>query len=77
VSSQGEVPTLSSRGYVSLLVSSPQLMSASDPRCARYQPVDYRIIAGPLVGQIAFKSMIDKAHAHGLKVIVDVVLKTC
>ncbi len=71
---KAEVPLLAEAGYGQILVSPPNLSIQSDQWWGRYQPVDYRLIAGPLGNETEFKAMIQEAHRHGIKIIVDVVL---
>ncbi len=70
----GEIPLLAVLGYAQIHVSPPNLTIDSDQWWGRYQPVDYRVIAGPLGSQAEFQEMIRIAHRHGIKIIVDVVL---
>jgi alpha-amylase len=71
---KAEIPQLAEAGYGQILVSPPNLSIQSDQWWGRYQPVDYRLIAGPLGNEFDFRSMIQEAHRHGMKIIVDVVL---
>jgi alpha-amylase len=68
-----EIPTLAAQGYGQVHVSPPNLSIASDQWWGRYQPVDYRLIAGPLGNETEFRAMIAEAHAHGIKIIIDIV----
>lgn len=68
-----EMPQLAGAGYAQIHVSPPNLTIASDQWWGRYQPVDYRMISGPLGTQEEFTDMIQVAHKHGLKIIVDIV----
>ncbi len=69
-----EMPLLKSMGYAQIHVSPPNLTIDSDQWWARYQPVDYRMISGPLGNEAEFKQMIKVAHQNGIKIIVDTVL---
>lgn len=69
-----EIPTLSSIGYTHVQVSPPQLSINRTEWWARYQPVDYRVIDGPLGNEAQFKKMIDTAHRSNVKIVVDLVL---
>lgn len=71
---KAEIPLLAAAGYGQILVSPPNLSIQSDQWWGRYQPVDYRLIAGPLGNEVDFKGMIQEAHRHGIRIIVDVVL---
>ncbi len=69
-----EIPLLAERGYGQIHVSPPNLTIDSDMWWGRYQPLDYRIIAGPLGDETQFKQMIVTAHQFGVKILVDLVL---
>ncbi len=69
-----EIPFLADKGYAQIHVSPPQLSIDSRAWWGRYQPVDYRVIDGPLGNEVQFKRMIDAAHRKGIKIIVDLVL---
>src|SRR5262249_55727617 len=65
---------LKSLGYTALQVS-PPAKSIDDPIWyGRYQPIDLSIIEGPLGDETELKSLVEHAHAKGLKVLADVVL---
>ncbi|RYZ60247.1 MAG: alpha-amylase [Proteobacteria bacterium] len=68
-----EMKTLADIGYAQIHVSPPNLTIDSDQWWGRYQPVDYRVIAGPLGSEKDFREMIKTAHANGIKIIVDIV----
>lgn len=68
-----EMPKLAEMGYAQIHVSPPNLTMDSDQWWGRYQPVDYRRIAGPLGNEKEFKQMIASAHRHKIKIIVDIV----
>jgi len=68
-----EVPTLAKIGYGAIHVSPPNLTIHTDQWWGRYQPVDYRVIAGPLGNEAEFRDMITVAHANGIKIFVDIV----
>lgn len=69
-----EMPRLAALGYAQIHVSPPNLTIDSDQWWGRYQPVDYRVIAGPLGNEAEFKTMIKTAHQYKVKIIVDLVL---
>lgn len=68
-----ELPLIAEAGYAQIHVSPPQLSIATNQWWGRYQPVDYRLIAGPLGNETQFKAMIDKAHSLGVRILVDIV----
>lgn len=61
-------------GFTAVQVSPPQKSPADPIWYARYQPIDFRVIEGPLGSEGELKNLIDHAHQRGLKIIVDVVL---
>ncbi|HVT10462.1 MAG TPA: alpha-amylase family glycosyl hydrolase [Polyangia bacterium] len=68
----GYVCEVAAQGYSHIQISPAQQSNPSDQWWARYQPVDYTVIAGK--GTSAqLKAMIAKAHGCGIKVIADVV----
>lgn len=69
-----EMPLLAELGYGQIHVSPPNLTISSDQWWGRYQPVDYRLIDGPLGNEAQFKAMIDTAHQYGIRILIDVVL---
>lgn len=68
-----EIPELAKLGYAQVHVSPPNLTIASTQWWGRYQPVDYRMIAGPLGNEKQFRNMIDTAHRYNIRIIVDIV----
>lgn len=68
-----ELPFIAQAGYGQIHVSPPQLSIATNQWWGRYQPVDYRLIAGPLGNEAQFKKMIDTAHSLGIRILVDIV----
>ncbi|WP_143872680.1 carbohydrate-binding module family 20 domain-containing protein [Catenovulum sediminis] len=60
-------------GYKSVLVSPPYLSNPSSEWWARYQPLDYRILLGPLGTKQDFQDMIDALEARGVNLYVDVI----
>ncbi|MCB1308822.1 MAG: hypothetical protein KDK30_11605 [Leptospiraceae bacterium] len=68
-----ELPRLRDAGFSHVLVSPPQL-SNGQPWWGRYQPLDYRILYGPLGTEADFRAMNRVADELGLKIVVDVVL---
>jgi alpha-amylase len=68
----GYVCDVAAQGYSHIQLSPAQQSNPSDQWWARYQPVDYTVIAGK--GSAAdLKTLIVKAHGCGIKVIADVV----
>lgn len=65
---------LAEQGYTHLHVSPPSLSINRTEWWARYQPLDYRVIDGPLGDEQAFAEMNEKAEQVGIKIIADVVL---
>ncbi len=68
-----EMPRLKEMGYGQIHVSPPNLTVESDMWWGRYQPVDYRLIAGPLGSEAQFQKMLEVAHRNGIRIIVDIV----
>jgi alpha-amylase len=70
-----EIPKLKMLGYSHIHVSPPQ---KSNERVwqwwGRYQPINFRIIEGPLGSEDEFRQMADVAEANGIHIVVDVVL---
>lgn len=67
-----ELPRLKQIGYNHILVSPPNLTINNRQWWGRYQPVDYRVIDGPLGDQKAFEALIAAASTQGIRIIVDV-----
>ena len=65
---------LSWLGVDFIQVSPPQKSIDETIWWGRYQPVDYRVIAGPLGDEASLKRLIDAAHGRGIKILVDAVL---
>ncbi|MEM1009235.1 MAG: alpha-amylase family glycosyl hydrolase, partial [Myxococcota bacterium] len=70
---QKELPFLAQAGYGQIQISPPQL-SNGGPWWGRYQPLDYRVIDGPLGDEQALRSLIQEAQKCGIRIIADVVL---
>ncbi len=68
-----ELDEFSRRGYTHLHVSPPGLSINRTEWWARYQPLDYRVIDGPLGNEAEFAEMNRKAESLGIKIIADVV----
>lgn len=68
-----EIPLLAAIGYTHVHVSPPMLSNPTTAWWGRYQPVDYRVIDGPLGDEAAFAAMTATARAHGIAIVVDVV----
>ncbi len=70
---QAELCSLRADGYSHVHVSPPQLSNGA-PWWGRYQPLDLRVIAGPLGDEAAFRRMTAEAKRCNIQIIVDVVL---
>jgi alpha-amylase len=68
-----ELPLLAAIGYTHIHVSPPMLSNPSTQWWGRYQPVDYRVIDGPLGDEAAFAAMTAAAKSYGIAIVVDVV----
>lgn len=64
---------ISDLGYKSVLVSPPYLSNPSTQWWARYQPLDYRILSGPLGNKAEFTAMISALQSKGINLYVDVI----
>jgi len=71
---EDEVCALADLGYSHVHVSPPQLSNSSNDWWGRYQPVDYRVIDGPLGNEAEFERMAVAAESCGVTIIADVVL---
>jgi alpha-amylase len=69
-----KLPKLKSFGYTYIQISPPQKSLNRPEWWARYQPVDLRVIEGPLGNEEELSRLIEDAHSQGVKVLVDVVL---
>jgi alpha-amylase len=65
---------LQSMGFSHILVSPPQLSNSSRAWWGRYQPVDYRVIEGPLGNRWELEALCGEAAGRGLYVVADAVL---
>ena len=70
---EASLPQIASAGFGAIQISPPQL-SNGGPWWGRYQPLDYRIIDGPLGNETQLRNMVAAADALGIDVIADVVL---
>ena len=68
------LPRLSKLGITHLLVSPPQKSNPSKQWWARYQPVDYRVIEGPLGSETELEALCLAARRLGIVVMADAVL---
>jgi alpha-amylase len=67
------VPELASRSITHIQVSPAQKSHPSPAWWARYQPVDFSLIEGPLGTEAELASLIREAHRYSTKIVVDVV----
>ena len=63
---------LQNQGYSHIQIAPAQKSNPSDQWWGRYQPIDYTVIEG-MGSENDLKTLINKAHACGMKVIADVV----
>lgn len=68
------LPRLARLGASHVLISPPQKSHSSRSWWARYQPVDFRRIEGPLGNLQQLQSLCRAAHNKGLTVVVDAVI---
>lgn len=74
VTVEGQLSQLKAWGYTAVQISPPQ-KSPNDPVWyARYQPIDFQVIEGPLGNEAQLRHLVTAAHAKGLKILADVVL---
>ncbi|MFB8792113.1 MAG: alpha-amylase family glycosyl hydrolase [Potamolinea sp.] len=71
---KAKLPELQKQGFTYIQVSPPQKSNPAFDWWARYQPLDYTVIESPLGSEKELKKLIDSAHKHKLKIIIDVVL---
>lgn len=71
---QSSLPRLRKLGFTHVLVSPPQKSHASRCWWARYQPVDYCRIEGPLGTAEQLQRLCQEALRQGLAIVVDAVL---
>ena len=71
---EDELPILSQTGFKYIQISPPQLSRGDIEWYGRYQPLDYRVIDGPLGNEWELQSLINSAAKLGMGIIVDVVL---
>ncbi len=71
---KAQLPELQKLGYTYIQVSPPQKSNPASEWWARYQPIDHTVLESPLGTEKDLKELIDAAHSHKLKIIVDVVL---
>lgn len=71
---EAELCNLRSLGFSHVHVSPPQQSNPSSMWWGRYQPDDFRVVAGPLGSEAEFRSMTEQASACGILVIADVVI---
>jgi alpha-amylase len=69
-----ELPEIAETGFKYIQISPPQLSRGDLEWYGRYQPLDYRIIDGPLGDERALRRLIKEAGKLQIGVIVDVVL---
>lgn len=68
------VPSLATTGITHIQISPPQKSNSAPDWWARYQPLDFSVIEGPLGNESELRSLSKAARAKGLKIVVDVVL---
>jgi alpha-amylase len=68
------LPELRQIGITHVQISPPQKSLDNNEWWARYQPVDYQKIEGPLGGENEIRQMFAKAKQSGIAIIVDTVL---
>lgn len=68
------LPRMQRLGVTHLLISPPQKSHSSRSWWARYQPVDFTRIEGPLGTLTQLKQLCDQARARGLAIVVDTVI---
>ena len=71
---QERLPEIAALGFTHVLISPPQKSLDRSEWWARYQPVDYRLIEGPLGRQEDLVSLTQQAHQLKIKIVVDTVL---
>ena len=71
---QASLARLHKLGFTHVLVSPPQKSNGSRSWWARYQPVDYRVIEGPLGDRDGLQDLCRAAGRLGLAIMVDAVL---
>ena len=71
---RGSLKRLQAFGFTHVLVSPPQKSHPSRAWWARYQPVDYRFIEGPLGSGSQLEELCREASARGLTIVADAVL---
>ena len=69
-----ELPTLANIGFKYIQISPPQLSRKGNQWFDRYQPLDYRIIDGPLGSEEDLRKLVEEAKRQGIGIIADVVL---
>lgn len=70
---EAELPAIAAAGFGNIQISPPQLSNGS-AWWGRYQPLDYRVIDGPLGDEAALRRLVKAAEARGIGIIVDLVL---
>lgn len=69
-----QLPVLAEIGFKYIQISPPQLSRGDQEWYGRYQPLDYRIIDGPLGNERQLKDLINQAATYQIGIIADVVL---
>jgi alpha-amylase len=68
-----ELPTLAAAGFGAIQISPPQL-SNGDAWWGRYQPLDYRVVDGPLGDETALRALVSAARQRNIRINADLVL---
>lgn len=71
---QSSLPRLQKLGLTHILISPPQKSNSSTSWWGRYQPVDYRVIEGPLGNRHELESLCWEAGRRGMRIMADAVL---
>lgn len=70
---EAELPAIAAAGFGNIQISPPQLSNGSTSWWGRYQPLDFRVIDGPLGDEAALRRLVGAAQARGIGIIADIV----